>query len=56
MFNLFEKNINTQSQTVNVKELKFTDASCFQMLKQCEISKLKAYACVVRTSMPVTPV
>jgi len=43
-----QDNIN-KSHKVNVNNLHFTTNKCFAVLKESEISKIKAYCCVVES-------
>lgn len=39
---------------VNVNKLRYTDITCFERLKESEIEKIKAYACVVYTNRQIS--
>ncbi len=38
---------------MNINSLKFTDISCFDVLKKSENSKIKSYACFVQAEGPI---
>lgn len=46
-------NINI-SKEVNILNLHFTDKSCFDLLKESEMNKIKQYSAVVYSTDPVT--
>jgi len=48
-----EKIINT-NPLVNAIDLHYTDEKCFEVLKESETSKVKAYACVVVSEKEIT--
>jgi tRNA pseudouridine synthase 10 len=47
--------VNNQGSEVSIRELFFTDKTCFEDLTKSADTKVKAYAAIVQTDHPITP-